>query len=415
MHRRRIFISHSNKDPFAEQYLREVDSALTAAGFDVLIDTKHLGPGVSWRDELYTWMGLSHGAVILVSDSVLREDSIWVPREAGILLWRRTLDPSFVVVPVCIGSVTPEHLAGPPFRDLQLQAIQGVRAQTPEAVAREVVELFAGPSVPSSPFDALADRIVELLAGVSEGVLTEAAEAIGVDLGPWAPRNVPARGLALALLQVPLGVSVDAIEVLAEHIDAARADQILAIVAPSWVDLSAARWLADFGTSPAERPALILNASTHFSATMYVQRAGCKPPKTRWPLIATTGVHGEQPAREIAAEIEQSLIQEFRLADDPFQKNARERLIALLRTRQQQRRPVFVGLRLAPEMASLLAELQQQEVVRSVTLIVLSGDEFPEAPLLERAKVQRVEPRLEPGAERKAQTDFDFARSVIRA
>jgi len=168
MLRRRIFISHSNKDPVAEQYLHAVDSALTAAGFDVLVDTKHLGPGASWRDELYTWMGLSHGAVILVSDSVLCDDSVWVPREASILMWRRTLDPTFVVVPVCIGSVTPDDLAGPPFRDLQLQSIQGIRARTPESVATELVERFAGPAAPASPLDALADRIIELLTGVGE-------------------------------------------------------------------------------------------------------------------------------------------------------------------------------------------------------------------------------------------------------
>jgi hypothetical protein len=414
MHRRRIFISHRNNDPQSDAYVDAIRAALHAADCDVLVDTDCLKPGDDWRDELYTLMGISHGALIVVSDAVMRGESSWVPREASILMWRRALDPTFDVIPICVGAVEPEKLDGAPFDDLRLQAVQGIRADDPATLAQAIVKRLAAPKPPPSPLDALADRIVKLLDGVGESAINDAADALDVDLGPWIPGAQPQRKLALALLQLPLGVSVEALRILADHLDRAQADEIIDIVAPSWVDLGAARWLADFGTRGASQPALIINASTHFAATMYVRRASCRPPRTQWPFVVATGVYGEDPAREIAAEIERNLIQALRLADDPLQPNVRGRLLSLLQNLQNQRRPVFVGLQFSPVIADVLADLQQEEALRNVTLILLSGVNFPEAAGLEIARVQFVVPKLEAGAEELAQSAVDVAKSLIR-
>src|SRR4051812_24231830 len=100
MPRPRIFVSHSNNDPHSRAYIEAIEATLGAAGFEILVDRTRLEPGNKWRDEIYTWMGLCHAAIILVSDAAIRPESIWVPRESSILLWRRTLDPAFNVIPV---------------------------------------------------------------------------------------------------------------------------------------------------------------------------------------------------------------------------------------------------------------------------------------------------------------------------
>lgn len=411
MSRRRIFLSHSNSDPDSPAYIEAIDAALTAAGFDVLVDRKRLEPGAKWRDDIYTWMGLCHGAVILVSEAAIRPGSIWVPRETTILLWRRALDPSFIVIPTCLGVVRPEDLKGGVFADLQLNEIQTAPAKTTGELVAALTERFARLAAPRTPLELLASRLAEVLSAVSDDAIEEAIEELPVDLGLCRTTD-SRRGLALALLQVPLRKSLPALEILAEYIEGSKADQILSIIAPSWVDLCAARWLADCGRRVNDKPAAVLNAATSFCARMYVDRASCRPPKTRWPIVNTTGVHGELVAQEIAAEVEQNLIQEFRLADDPEMSDPRARLAALLRERQREGKPTFAALLFSPAIAAELSELQS--LLPSVTFILLSGDEFPAPAILEGRRVRFVEPRLAPGAETQAQLDFDYVRSIIR-
>jgi hypothetical protein len=409
---RRIFVSHSNSDPDSAAYIEAVDAALTGAGFEVLVDRKRLEPGARWRDEIYTWMGLCHGAVILVSEAAMRPGSVWVPRETSILLWRRTLDPKFVVIPACLGTVSPADLDGGVFQDMQLGEIQTAPAATPADLAAALTGRFAPLAAPRTPLEVLASRLAELLRPVSDGAVEEAIEALAIDLGPCTPPGDPRLALALALLQAPLRDSLYALEVLAESMDGSKADQVLSMIAPSWVDLCAARWLADCGTRAEDKPAAVLNAATPFCARMYVDRASCRPPKTRWPIVTPTAVHGERPAQEIAAEVEQNLIHEFRLADDPAMPDPRVRLAALLRERQRDGRPVFAALRFSPAIAATLPELQR--LLPSVTFVLLSGEEFPAPAFLEGRRVCLVEPRLAPGAEAQAQLDFDYVRSIIR-
>jgi hypothetical protein len=412
MGRRRIFISHSNSDTDSPAYIEAIDTALTAAGFDVLVDRKRLEPGTKWRDDIYTWMGLCHGAVILVSEAAMRPGSIWVPRETSILMWRRTLDPKFAVVPACLGTIRPQDLDGGVFADMQLGEIQTAPAGTPTELAASLKERFASLAAPKTPLDMLASRLAELLLAVSDGAIEEAIEALAIDLGPCTPVGNPRQVLSLALLQAPLRDSLCALEVLAEYMEGSKADQILSIIAPSWVDLCAARWLADCGARSEDKPAAVLNAATPFCARMYVDRASCRPPKTRWPIVNSTGVHGERAPQEIAAELEQNLIQEFRLADNPQMSDPRIRLAALLRERQHEGRPVFATLRFSPVIAGALPELQR--LLPSVTFVLLSGSEFPAPALLQGRRVRLVEPCLKPGAEAQAQLDFDYVRSIIR-
>jgi hypothetical protein len=411
MPRPRIFVSHSNNDPHSSAYIKAIESVLGPAGFDVLVDRTRLQPGARWRDEIYTWMGLCHAAVILVSDAAIQPGSIWVPRETSILLWRHTLDPKFEVIPACIGNVSPADLTRGVFADMQLQEILAAPAATPQQLTDALTSRLSALTARQTPLETLSSRIAELFRNIGDTAVEEAGEAIHINLAALLPAE-KRHTLALELLQQPLADAVPALEVLAEFLDPSKADQLLSIIAPSWVDLCAARWLAHCGSRKSARPAVILNASTHFAAAMYVHRASCKPPKTRWHIVSVTGIHGEKIAEEIAAEVEDNLMQEFRLADDPFASDARQRLYKLLQATQDEGRPVFVALRFTPGIASALPAIQR--LLPAITFVLLSGDEFPGAETLSGKNVMLLEPKLQPGKERQAQTDFDYARSIIR-
>ena len=409
---RRIFISHSNSDPDSLAYIDAIHAAMTPLGFDILVDTRRLEPGAKWRDEIYTWLGVCHAAVILVSEAAMKAGSIWVPRETSILLWRPTLDPKFLVIPVCLGNVKPQDLNKGAFADMQLGEIETAPAATPDELVAALMQRFAPLAAPKTPLESLASRLSELLISASDNAIEEAIDALSVDLDAFPSAGSRRHSLALALLHTPLRDSLAALEVLAEYLEGSRIDQIIWMIAPSWVDLCAARWLADCAARPDQKPAAILNAGTSFCARMYVDRAGCRPPKTRWPMVNSTGVHGERATLEIVAEVEQNLIQEFRLADDPQMPDPRDRLAALLNERQHVGRPVFVTLPFSSTLVAALPELQR--LLPSVTFIVLTGTEFPSHATLAGKRVRLVEPPLTPGAEVKAQVDFDFVRSIIR-
>jgi hypothetical protein len=69
----RIFMSHRNGEPEVMALLQGIKAQLTSSGFDVLIEFDRLGPGAAWQDEIYTWLGVCHAGVVVISpDSLTR-------------------------------------------------------------------------------------------------------------------------------------------------------------------------------------------------------------------------------------------------------------------------------------------------------------------------------------------------------
>ena len=413
----KIFISHKNQDADADRVLPVVSDALRAANFDVLVDRQRLQPGDRWRDEIYTWMGLCHGAVILLS-AAARDDSVWVPRETSILLWRKTLDPPFRLIPVYLDGLTENDFKAGNFKDLSLGELQAPPAGPPATVAAALVARFAGlGSHDPTPLEEVAEQIISLLRGIDTAILARAANSLAVDLGPWDPLQHPLKALAVRLLQVNLRRAVGALKILVPHLEhAENGARLLSLLEPSWVDLCAARWVADRARRPGPKSGLVLNATKSRTAELYVRRASCKPPKLSWPIIPTTGIYGDKPGAEAAVEIEKALTRAFRLEADPFatdpEAEEQSRLLALLANRDAEREPVFVVLQSGRVTAETLVELQT--LLPLVTFFVLTGDALPDAQHFHPAAVCFIEPKLAAGGEGTAQGDIDYARSVIR-
>lgn len=395
-------------------FLDRLSNELHHKGFNVLVDRERLKAGANWRDEIYTWMGLCNGAVILLSENVFAPDSFWVARETSILLWRRSLNPNFLIVPVFMNSVSDQHLDTGNFKDLNLREIEAILNSEPDDKLCQIAQRFEDLKCETStPLEELASQVVSLLGGLNEDVIRKAADNLNIELGPWNPADDPRKALALRLLQVNLKQSADILENLAPHmVPEDNANRILSIIAPSWVDLCSARWITHCALSKDSKPIVVLNASRKTTADMYIQRASCRPQKNMWPVIVLNMVFGEAAVPEILNEISQALIQEFRIAEDPFGDDVHKRLKMLLENRDKQGKPVFLLMRYHSSLKRIIPELHA--ALPRITLFILTGDELPNASVFEPAPMRLLEPLLKPGVEEEAQNDYDYAVSVIR-
>jgi len=261
----------------------------------------------------------------------------------------------------------------------------------------------------------LAEQIQVLLGGVRRDFLEEGLRLSGTDASKFARFGDAARGLALALLQVPLQNALTSLEYLATRTRfPAAIDQILEIIAPGWVDLSAARWITVCAASTEHRPAVVINARTRFAAEMYVRRASCRPPKTMWRVISVTGVHGELIFEDLATEISAALLTDFSgsLLDDPFGAGPESQLQGVLQELNRRGRPVVIVLRLPTGAAELVPQLQER--FPYLTFLFLSGDELPDEVVCPEMLLRRAEPALVAGRESAAMTEYQTARSILR-
>lgn len=413
----RIFISHRNGEAPVLSLIKAISDRLGASGFEALVDFDRLKPGASWRDEIYTWLGVCHAGVVLISADALAEASVWVPRESSILAWRKALDPAFTLIPVLLPGVTTDHLRGDRrFRDLGLHDLQVIDHAETEATCAAILAGVAHlTSAPRTPLEELAEQVQALLGAVRQDFLDEALRLSGVDAAKLTRVGDAARRLSLALLQVPLANALTALEYLAARMpSAAGVDRILEVIAPGWVDLSAARWVA-FCAAPSERrPAAVINAGTRFAAEMYVRRASCRPPKTMWRVISVTGVHGELVFEDLATEISEALLADFSgsLLNDPFGAAPESQLLGVLQELNRRGRPVVIVLRLPTGAAELVPQLQER--FPHLTFLFLSGDTLPEEAACPETLLRRVEPALVPGRESAAMTEYQTARSILR-
>ena len=71
-----------------------------------LVDYTELGPGVGVASSLHEMMAECQAAVVLLTEHAVK--SAWVLKEATILAWRRSLDPSFTVFVARDPAIVPD-------------------------------------------------------------------------------------------------------------------------------------------------------------------------------------------------------------------------------------------------------------------------------------------------------------------
>lgn len=411
---RRIFISHRHGQAGDLEFIRKLKDELGAAGFDVLVDFECLAAGAHLRQDVYTWLGICHAAIVLLSPRALGDDSTWVPTESSILAWRRTLDPNFLLIPVLMPGVGVDDLRNHlRFRDLGLHDLLCI-PHVDEASTFDRIQAALQPlrPAPRTPVEELAETIEVKLQGLRQDFLEEVVRLCGADGHELPPSVQGPRAAALALLQAPLERTTDALDYLAPRLPAPHdVERILELVAPGWVDLCAARWVAQSALTPPPKPAVVVNANTQFGAEMFVRRACCRPPKTMWHVVKVTAVVGESAFDDLAMEVQTALQSAFATMLQ-FSESPAQQLAAVLNRLSQRGHATVVVLRMNTGFQALIPALQQR--FPYLTFLFLSGDELPDDDC-PTDLLRRVDPSLAPGEEAEAETNYLAACVMLRA
>ena len=410
--RKRIFISHANTDEETNRFLPRLCHELEYYGLEVLIDRQRLLPGASWRKEIYTWLSICHGAIIVLSPRAIARDSVWVPRETELLLWRRALDPRLTVIPVLTAQISLKMVEEcGHFKDLQLREIQSIElTDVDEAIEQIIAALERDKLADKTPFDDLSAIISDRLSIFNSDIIEECADELLAEIPSPASLVEPIRRLAVKLLSAEIHLLMPVFDKLISRCPIhSRADvlEVLAMLGANWVDPEAAQWIARecAKSEPGSNRPIILNATTKFAVEMYLQRAGLRPPRMRWPMVAVTGISGLGSPRDVVDEIDAALQVRLPLPSDPFDKDPARRRRSQLAQMRKNGLPVFVAMPLPIETTELRRGVA--DAFDTLNLFFLSGSEPAARSAYPEKEFLHLSPPMQEGIEQKARATFD--------
>jgi hypothetical protein len=218
--RYRVFISHSAnpaEEPATQAFLDRLCNRLSASpDIEVLVDQRSLRAGDEWCQRLYAWMGLCDASVILLSPrAVKRENSSWVPREANLLMWRKALDPDFVVIPVLVSGLEQSDISENPFvADAGLAELQFAESASDEEKLELVCEELKNRAAANSreiPFNAIQVFIEDCISRFASRAAVDATLATRYANDPWRPYQQPPGLLAVKMVRNAVVNEVDTV------------------------------------------------------------------------------------------------------------------------------------------------------------------------------------------------------------
>jgi len=398
----RIFISHSAnaiEEPATQAFLDALAARLQGdLGCEPLTDQKDLTAGDEWLQRLYAWMGLCDAAVVLLSPrAVTRENSTWVPREANLLLWRKALDPRFVVIPVLIGGVTPADLAGNPFladaRLTDLQFAPGLaEAAKIDGIVRALREKL-GAAATRLAFEPVRVHVEDCIQRYAPDASVDAALAQHYGADPWQPFVPPREKLSLKLVHRAVSPTVDPViadVTLGSQGDARLGARLFEVLFPMRLPAGCACDLLALCRSKEGHGSILVNAHDTWAVRMLLRTATGLPKDDLlrcWHIIELPDGWGDDDLNEItrflAAELAEAILgtngwDELSDRTDPAER-LKEQLDALTFQLAEARRetgaPILVCAAYRPRWVELATAL----VGRFPTTVFLfwTGSELP--------------------------------------
>ena len=152
-------------------------ASLTARGWEVFLDRKHIQPGDEWRLEILEALAEAQAGVVLFDLRAVSK-SRWVSSEAQILCFRKSIDPGFQFIPMLLGGAKLEHTCFAQYEPFRLQAIHAETddtKRTPEEMAKHLATLLPPPQSGRCESSQWVSNVVSVLQNIQEDVLDRAA------------------------------------------------------------------------------------------------------------------------------------------------------------------------------------------------------------------------------------------------
>lgn len=405
----RVFVSHSAKDEKAKAIqaalVKELGTEENKKHFTLLMDKYTLKPGDAWRAHINLWLGACDVAVVLLSEPALI--SAYVMYELSVLSYRRSQPGSkFVILPVYIGKVDAGRLKKSRLDPTQLTEIEAFREQDPEKLAALIVnELTQYGALDERPIDRVVDTIRTLLDGIPETPLKKAMEALAMEI-PWQADADLTGIFALRLLSVGMEAAMPALIKLRPALknEPETMQQLVHLVACSWVDMKAVGQLPRVARAPAGR-AVALNADDATTAQMY--HIAASSGEDTWMFTTCSTACQPKPNQTFAEALVETVAEQLRtyLSLKPS-ANLKNTLKILSDSGQV----VLVAMPWAGLDESCVRKLEDE--LGGATFFFLTGATAAEVPV-DESLLQLIIPALQPGDEPEFLGQYEVLNTAV--
>ncbi len=346
----RVYISHYAREAPTRQVLEEIQSWLTAAGFEILPDGERLkDEAPPWKSELFTWMGLANVGVVLISKEALNFP--WIVNEMRIL-WARFMQhkfrsEKFFLIPVLLDNL---QLADLQQLNLSLEepGINPIFGVTPEQVAADVLNRLAairGSAAVEAALEELQRQVADSLKNAKLSVLIDVGDKFGHSFSQNISTEEARLWVAAALWHADLSTWQPAFKKLESEIALKKKiPHLVRAIIPNWVPPCASCILLDAARqNVARRVVLLMGRDAGFTGHSFVRRAFYLPPDSDWPVVVVNHLSdvNQDPVKGIQVEVKKKLLPDYRPEDeDP--KNEKRNDDDLCELLQYEPRPVIV-------------------------------------------------------------------------
>ena len=400
--RSRIFISHSAhpvEEPATQKFVAALVKALGATpDLQALVDQNDLQAGDAWRQQLYAWMGVCDAAVILLSPrAVLRSNATWVPRETNLLLWRKALDPRFVVIPVLIGGLQPADLQDHPFlADARLSDLQLAPGLTDVQKRSRIVQALRAKLAAAAPrrvFDPVHALVEKCLLDHAPQASVNATLATHYAADLWLPYQQPHQNLSHKMVRHAVCDTVDPVirDASAGSQSTAKLGAVLfEALYPLRLPADAACQLLALCRQQEGRGAVLVNSRDSWVVPMLLRAATGLPTYNflqHWRVLSMTDHWGDDDLAEATQAVAEALAHAvlgtagwdtLSNKTDPAARLA-EQLARLGRqladTRADTGAPILICAAYTPRWLTLASALVQR--FPSTVLVLWTGDDLP--------------------------------------
>lgn len=402
MSRPRIFISHSSKEPTAEQFRDKLAERLREKKYRVLLDKDDIALSRDWRSTINTWIGGCDAAVLLLSQAALK--SRYVAYEASLLSYRHTQEQGrFKLIPVYLAPVTEKEIADSPLGTTGVADVEAIQGGVPLEEAIEHILQYLEAHVPSpSVAEWHARRLCGLIKNVDTVDLETAAERMGKDLEPWLPGLELPMQVALRLMAAGLDIATNGVRAFRSRLPKdSPLEEVMMLIATSWVDCCS---VSELGKAKSQPGLLALNCVSTRTVELYVIGACNLPAGDSWRVAQFDGVVGGGGIEELKSLIRSSLAHRLGVASAEVDEEARAGL-----SRED---PVIVTLPLAGMTKAALDALRAE--FPAVTFFFLMGSEQPSDELVRQSGLAILRPSLEPDTEQPFWKSYDSNLAYLK-
>jgi len=324
-----IFISHSTgqlpENDHCVLVRKALVTALAAKGWNVFLDSLAIEAGNLWRADILHNLATAQACIILLNEAA--GNSSWVKAEALIMCFRKSMDPSFPVVPIVFPDAQLDATFLKTYEPFEFNEIQRVAVNfetggSPEALAQKIAEIPALQASMHAPPNCTAwvQDVADLLVGLKPPAFNRTVPPLKLDLAANALADDAAQSMRLGWAVANLMHQADAndcYEAFAKLISALSSEHALRLrryLASKWVMNESVEMLLHALRRPDTHGWLVLNTSSLKIVECYQDRASIEvlPRGATIYKISVSAPKGEfEKPEPLIALVEDALMEHF--------------------------------------------------------------------------------------------------------